>query len=201
MSYRWTFNPELGCYVVENLPLNCDGDGANGQTSLPCYGPAGSGIQTLDYLANAGSPGNWYGIYTVGGRPMVQTSGMPSPGAFISTTSYQILKRADGSEIPEGYPERYLDAASVPFIVVPESFVRAVPGIVKGCRGEVEYKGKVVSAMGGGDTGPAFGEFSLAVCREFDPLASPKSTNISAGVTVRLWPGEQWNEAYPLQAS
>ena len=54
-----------------------DGDGANGQFGEPpCYAPASYQGKTLDLLANAGSPGNWYGVVTDTGKnngtPIVQ---------------------------------------------------------------------------------------------------------------------------------
>jgi hypothetical protein len=198
----WTYDSILDCYTVTDCPLNCDGDGANGQTGgIACYVPAGSGLQSLDLLANAGHPGNWWGLACdAGGNPFIQGPNDPAPGAYISTTSYEIRFLPDGvTPRPANDPNRYLDAASVPFIVVPGAFARAVPGIVKGCKCEVEYKGQVELAMVG-DTGPDFGEFSLALCKQFDPAASCHGTAISSGVTVRVWPGVEF-PGYALQAS
>jgi len=189
--HAWTYDSSIGGYIVTDLPLKCDGDGANGQTGgVACYVPAGSGLPHLDLLANAGQPGNWWGLACdAGGNPFIQTATDPAPGAYISTTSYEIRFQPDGvTPRPANDPNRYLDAASVPFIVVPVAFIRGVPGLVKGCKCEVEYKGKVVGALVG-DIGPDFGEFSLAVCRQFDPHASCHGTSIGSGVTVRVWPG------------
>lgn len=197
--HHWTLDETLGCYVIENLPLNCDGDGANGkQGGIACYVPVGSGLPSLDYLANAGSPGNWWGIYTQGGIPVKQTQGMPVPGAFISTTSYENKNYPDGSAIPQSNPDRYLDAVAIPYVVIPRAFQKSVPGIVLGCKCEVEYKDKIAPAMSG-DIGPDFGEFSINLCKQFDPLATPKSTNITSGVTLRIWPGVPFDNAHPLQ--
>lgn len=145
---------------------------------------------SLDLLENAGFPGNWWGLACDdGGKPLIQGNGDPVPGAYISTTSYQIRYQDDGvTPRPANDPGRYLDAAGVPFIVVPEMFVRGVPGIVMGCKCEVEYRGKVVEAMAG-DAGPDFGEFSLFLCKQFDPDATCHGTAIHSGVMVRVWPG------------
>ena len=56
-----------------------DGDGANGQFGGdPCYAPTGYTGRTLDVLANAGRPGNWFGVATdtgqLDGTPIVQGS-------------------------------------------------------------------------------------------------------------------------------
>ena len=199
---NWNYDSTQNCYVVTDCPLNCDGDGANGRAGgVACYVPRGSGLPSLDLLANAGSPGNWWGIACdSGGNPFIQQASDPVQGAYISTTSYQVRFKPDGvTPRPTNDPDRYLDAVAVPFIVVPGAFVRGVPGIVLGCKCEVEYQGKVVAAMVG-DTGPDFGEFSVNVCKQFDPSANCHGTSINSGVTVRIWPGVAF-PGYPLQKS
>ena len=185
----WTLDPAGNFYTISDCPLNCDGDGANGQTGgIACYVPLGSGLQHLDNLENAGHIGNWWGLacYT-NGHPFVQQPNDPAPGAYVSTTAYvDTSKRVSD-------PHRYLDAAGVPFIVVPRLFIREVPGTVMGCYCEVEYQGEVVGAMVG-DVGPDFGEFSLFLCKQFDPDASCHGTSINRGVTVRVYPGKQFKD-------
>lgn len=199
----WTYDSVTKSYIVTNCPLNCDGDGANGQTGgVACYVPAGSGLPHLDLLANAGHAGNWWGLACdAGGNPFIQQAADPAPGAYISTTTYQVRFQADGqTPRPVNDPNRYLDAAGVPFVVVPGAFVRGVPGIVMGCMCEVEYQGTVAEAMVG-DVGPDFGEFSLNLCKVFDPQASCHGTSISSGVTIRVWPGIPYSADCPLQKS
>ena len=87
----------------------------------------------------------------------------------------------------------------MPFIVVPGAFVQGVPGVVMGCKCEVEYQGQVEPAMVG-DVGPDFGEFSLYLCQKFDSTANCHGTSISSGITVRVWPGTPV-PGYDLQPS
>ena len=200
----WLYDAKIKGYLITDCPLNCDGDGANGQTGkVACYVPKESGLPHLDLLENAGHPSNWWGIACdAGGEPFVQKKEQkhPVPGAYISTTTYQFRFQKDGkTPRPVNDPDRYLDAANVPFIVVPGAFVRGVPGLVLGCKCEVEYKGKVVAALVG-DVGPDFGEFSLALCRKFDPKANCHGTSISSAVTIRIWPGTAF-VGYKLQRS
>jgi len=74
-----------GCDIVEQddksvtftAAARLDGDGANGQFGQPpCYAPASFTGKTLDVLANAGGPGNWFGVVTdtgkTDGTPVVQ---------------------------------------------------------------------------------------------------------------------------------
>jgi hypothetical protein len=61
-----------------------DADWANGQTGgVPVYAPRGFTPSPLDFLANAGEPGNWFGVVTdtnrPDGRPVKQKDGDPAP--------------------------------------------------------------------------------------------------------------------------
>src|ERR1700739_1998894 len=72
-----------------------DGDGANGQFGQPpCYAPASFTGKTLDVLANAGRPGNCFGVVTGTGEqhatPVVQGPQDPCPGAYVSATSLHL---------------------------------------------------------------------------------------------------------------
>lgn len=88
--------------------LNVDGDG-----HPQCYHPSGS-PPGLDFLANAGKPGNWWGIATnSSGVPYVQKGTDPAPGFYVSITALQ-----DGIW-PDSSPNKYVHAGKVPFIVLP----------------------------------------------------------------------------------
>lgn len=80
------------------------------------YCPRGSG-NALDDLANAGHPGNWWGIATDNGKssgqPIVQTQTDPAPGFFVSTTALEDTTKKSSD------PARYVDSEKVPFIVLP----------------------------------------------------------------------------------
>src|SRR5205814_9334073 len=78
--------------VIFTAGAQLDGDGANGQfCAPPCYAPASYKGKTLDVLANAGGPGHWYGAVTdtgeENGKPIVQGSDHPCPGAYGRATS------------------------------------------------------------------------------------------------------------------
>lgn len=190
-----------------------DGDGASGQFGgPPCYAPSSYGGQTLDILANAGSPGNWYGVVTDNaGNPIIQGPGDPCPGAYISATSLR-LRDENGAFLPSASPFAYVDSATVPFMVVPPMIVRGVAGIVMGCRCVVTNtaKGLSVDAVVA-DGGPSnhLGEISVACAKAIGvPVGTTHPANgggaSSPTIQYRLFPGTPAvvkGVTYPLQGS
>src|SRR6266446_7668301 len=161
-----------------------DGDGANGQFGEPpCYAPASYKGKTLDVLANAGGPGNWYGVVTdtgeEDGRPIVQGSGDPCPGAFVSATSLH-LPGKDGKPLPRSSPFKYVDSATVPFVVVPPMIIKGVAGVVMGCRAVVtntKNNQSVEAVVADGGPSNKLGEISLACAKAIGGPAGVGSTH------------------------
>lgn len=158
--------------VTFSAGATLDGDGANGQFGgFPCYAPKSFRGGTLDILANAGSPGNWFGIVTdtgeTTGKPILQGENDPCPGAFVSATSLHLFDQ-NGNRLPNSSPFKYVDSATVPFIVVPPMIIRGVASVVLGCRCVVTNTrtGQSVEAVVA-DTGPKnhLGEISVACAR------------------------------------
>jgi hypothetical protein len=193
-----------------------DGDGANGQFGgAPCYAPASYAGQTLDVLANAGGPGNWYGVVTdtniSTGDPLIQQACDPCPGAYISATSLH-LNDENGDRLPNSSPFKYVDSATVPFIVTPPLIIHGVAGIVLGCRCVVTNtaNGQSVEAVVA-DIGPRthLGEISLACAKAIGiPCGGTHPANSggvdSATIKYCLYPGVPASVdgvTYPLQAS
>jgi len=162
--------------------MQIDGDGSNGQTGgIPVYAPPAYTPAPLDYLENAGGPGNWYGVVTdtgaANGKPVKQGNSGPAPGAFVSATSYRwpTLSRID--------PLAYVDAAGVPYIVPPSHWRKLAVGVVLGCKATVKdiTTGKVLNAAGVMDFGPRtkLGEASIACAKFFGIPSSPKDGGTS----------------------
>ena len=169
--------------------LCVDADG-----SPRAYGPNGTG---LDYLANAGHSGNWWGIVTdPQGYPVLQGERDPAPGYYISTTSLQQRGYAQTD------PRRYVDSQKVPFIVVPSPLARLATGIVLGCRAEIFHlsSGRKVSAVVA-DLGPAshLGEASIAATSALGLNPDPKwGGSCLKDFRYTFWPG-QAAEGFDLQ--
>lgn len=152
---------QKGNVVSFRAGMNINADG-----SPHAYHPDGS-PPGLDYLSNAGHPGNWWGIATnVGGYPYIQGSLQSAPGFYVSTTALQ-NPAYDASD-----PRRYVDSEKVPFIVLPSNF----PVKVKlGAKCSVTFNGKKVDAIYA-DIGPRFqlGEGSIALAKELGINPDPK---------------------------
>src|SRR5215510_8398464 len=166
-----------GSYTTSPAGMMIDADGANGQTGgVPVYAPNGFTPAPLDFLANAGGPGNWFGVVTDTGKkdgtPVKQNASGPAPGAYVSATSYRWpeLARID--------PLAYVDAASVPYIVLPSHWRKLAIGVVLGCKATLEdtKTGKVLEAAVL-DFGPKghLGEASIACAEFFGVRSSPKN--------------------------
>ncbi len=109
----------------------------------------------LDNPAHGGKPGNWWAIAThndkPGGTPLVQKASDPAPGYWISQTAL--------SSGPWNDPRSYVDAATIPYFVMPTGLA----GAKKGDFGIIlnTQTGKHTGAIFA-DTNPAVGEGSLA---------------------------------------
>lgn len=199
--------------VTFSAGATIDGDGASGQFGgPPCYAPASYGGQTLDILANAGSPGDWYGVVTdKSGAPIVQGPNDPCPGAYVSATSLRLLD-GNGKFLPASSPFAYVDSWTVPFIVVPPMIISGVAGIVMGCRCVVTNTANGQSVEGVvADGGPPdhLGEISVACAKAIGiPTGTTHPANgggaNSPQIQYQLFPGVPAvvnGVTYPLQSS
>lgn len=77
------------------------------------YGPNNTG---LDYTANAGHPGDWWGVAVDPATkdPYIQKATDPYPGMYISTTAL-----VDKTYKSESNPKRFVDAEKIPYIGLP----------------------------------------------------------------------------------
>ena len=143
-----------------------DADGA-----YRAYHPDGQ--PGLDYLGNAGTPGNWWALVTTNGKPngnpVIQSASDPAPGFYISTTSLQDPSK-DASD-----PRRYVDSESINFFVLPGRLgLGAKLGdfgvVIRPANNDYDY---AIFA----DVGPAakIGEGSIALAAALGLPASPKN--------------------------
>lgn len=164
--------------------LSVDGDGAPN-----CYGPPGS--ETLDDLACAGHPGNWWGLACdASGQPYVQTIDDFYPGYYISVTAL-----CDG-RFPESSPRRYVNAERVPYISIPPELREMGVGM-----GDLAYvvHGELGSPAIVADEGPRgkIGEGSIALATALGIPASARTGGVDAGVDYIVWPGTALRPRWP----
>ena len=88
-------------------------------------------------------------------------------------------------------PAAYVDAETVPYIVVPPLVIQQTAGVVRGCKARASYKGKSVDCVVA-DRGPSgkVGELSIAAARALDMPSSPRNGGTEKPeVLYELWPG------------
>ncbi len=159
-------------YILYKAKMAIDADG-----SPRAYGPSNSG---LDYTANAGSTGNWWGVVAdaTGTNPIIQGASDPYPGMYVSTTS--LVNSAYAST----NPLRYVDSENVPFFVLP-SAITTSNGIHLGDIGFVyntsTHKGCYAVFADGGPAG-SLGEGSIYLANQIGINSNPKTGGTSSGI-------------------
>ena len=155
--------------------MRIDADG-----SPHAYNPNGG---ALDYLANAGTPGNWYGLVCdASGAPVVQGPLDLAPGFYVSPTAL-----ADKSKATTN-PRRYVDSETVAYIAIPPELKTL--GVKLGDLCVVGYKNMCWPALVA-DIGPRkkYGEGSIKLAKQLSIPSSPRNGGVDAGVTYVIFPG------------
>jgi hypothetical protein len=174
----WQYFPSLRVAVTADGDIDADG------AFRAYHQDSGKG---LDALANAGHSGNWFGIVTDrNGVPFIQGEDDPAPGYYISSTSYQ------WDRFPRNNPRRYLDSATVPFIVV-ENFIRnRAKGVVLGCQARVtNLRNRRSIDCVVGDMGPLvkIGELSIAAAAGVGLNGNPRTGGVDDPTLLyEIWP-------------
>jgi hypothetical protein len=159
-----------------NAGLKIDADGAPN-----AYNP--DSAKGLDRLANAGHPGNWWGLVTdAAGNPIIQGPNDPAPGFYVSKTAL-----GDGTSL---HP--YVDSTQIPYISLPPEAKKAA-GMRLGDSVVVvnTTNGKVVEAILA-DVGPVgkIGEGSIKLAQDLGIGSTPRRGGVdSRSVTYFLFPG------------
>jgi hypothetical protein len=182
----------LGGAFVWRSGLAIDADG-----SPRAYHPDGK--SGLDYLANAGKPGNWWALVcNAAGVPIVQGPDDPAPGFYVPATSLVDRSRAAAD------PRRYVDSETVPYITATRGMLSL--GCQLGDVAMVSY-GALDCAAVVADVGPNPGEGSIALARALGLPSDPRHGGCSHPVvsfavfkgSARGWPRS--NEDVAAQAA
>jgi hypothetical protein len=142
----------------------------------------------LDSIEHAGHPGNWWALATdtgnPNGRPVIQGKDDPAPGYYVSMTSLY-----NASITNERNPRRFVDAASVPYVVLPpEGFKHAKLGdfaMVVNLE-----NGKFAGAIIADESAPELpmGEGSIALAKLLGIDSNPRSGGTDGGVAYVIFP-------------
>lgn len=162
----YTHNPSGAILYRAKFAVDADG-------CPRAYGPNDSG---LDWTANAGYPGNWWGIVTdINGDPIIQGAGDPFPGMYVSSTSL----------VQSGYsnsnPLRYVDSENIPFIALPSALL----SLANISLGDLAYVRNTITGLTSFayfvDGGPAgkLGEGSMFLASAIGLNNSPKTGGTS----------------------
>jgi hypothetical protein len=184
-DYKSTIIEDDDGRVHFNGDMHIDADGA-----YRAYHP--NNHSGLDDLRNAHYGNDWLGCVTVGGQPVLQGPSDPAPGFFVSPTSLHLLK-PDGTPYARTNPRGYVDAESVPFIVVPPLIVHSVAGVVLGCKARITdtRNGNSVDCVVA-DIGPSTkaGGASIAAAKALGVPSSARTGGENKPVFLyELWPG------------
>jgi hypothetical protein len=143
--------------------------------------------QGLDYLADAGSPGDWWALVTdngrADGRPLVQKDSDPAPGYYISTTSLQ------DPAYPQTSTKHWVNASTVPFIVLPLEH-HDFGGRLGDFGVVVDLASGKVAYVTVADLGPPhnLGEGSVALAKALGVNPSPKNGGVGNGIAYVFFP-------------
>ncbi|KML46109.1 hypothetical protein VL15_36135 [Burkholderia cepacia] len=176
--------------VYYTADADIDADGANGQNGEQAAYMVGD--QGSEFLANGG-------MRMVDGKVicahewarsivLLDTDNEPkvfAGGVIASTTWYRNRARLASD------PASYVDAQTIPYVVVPPLIVTSVIGVVRGCRARVTWQGKSVDCVVA-DLGPAnrIGEISIAAADVLGMNSSPRNGGVNnPEVLYELWPG------------
>lgn len=143
----------------------------------------------LDTIEHAGHPGNWWALATdngkANGRPVVQGKNDPAPGYYVSMTAL-----FDPNIPSERNPRRFVDAATIPYVVLPpEGFRFARLGdfatVVNLRNGQVS--GAIVADESAPDL--VMGEGSIALANALGVDSNPRTGGIEHGIAYVIYRG------------
>lgn len=167
--------------------MQIDADG-----SARAYAPLGSALRGLDYLGNAGKPGDWWALVCDDdGVPYIQDHDDPCPGYYISATA--LCDRG----LALKNPRRYVNSEVIPYIAVPRELLRKT-GVRLGDFAIVERADKKHGAIVA-DIGPRghIGEGSIALAKALGIPDSPRNGGVARGVSYTIFADSLSNPPWP----
>lgn len=168
-----------------------DADGANGQHGNPAaYRVDNLGTENLE---NGGMRRNHAGKVVCindDARDIVILGDDNEPkefpgGIIASMTAYKY------PDFDEDDPRAYVDAETVPYMVVPHLVAAKTAGMVLGCLGRITFEGRSIDCVVADlSSDERVGELSIAAARELGINPSPRhGGHETPDIQYELWPG------------
>jgi Fungal chitosanase of glycosyl hydrolase group 75 len=143
----------------------------------------------LDFLQNAGRPGNWWEVVTddgtSGGNPVVQSDSDPAPGFYIAPTAL-----TDPSKDPKD-PRRYVDSETVAYIDVPTQ-LRTLSGVKPGDFAAVlntRNQKFCYAIVAGYASSMEIGKGSIALAKALGLSVNARQESVDGGIIYKAFPG------------
>jgi hypothetical protein len=149
----------------------------------------------LDFLSNAGTPGNWWGLVTdtgtSTGNPVIQTPADPAPGFYVSFTALQ------DPQYSRSDPRRYVNSEAVNYIVLPGQLLRenAIAGKVTIQLGDLgvairpETGAHEYAIVADISVNIIIGEGSIALAKALGISSDVKTGGAASGIVYVVFPG------------
>jgi hypothetical protein len=174
--------PNTAAFFFE-CGLTVDADGAP-----KAYGPPGL-AGTLDNLANAGHPGNWWGLVTDRHGNPVEQNGVapqqPCRGFYVSQTSLI------NNVLPETDVRRFADAETIPYVAMPPAYFRTtelklgdLALLINANNGRYCF-----AIFADSKNEPNLGEVSICAARLLGAPTDARSGSLPQGIIKLVFPG------------
>ena len=170
----WQLAGKNAVFFEANMAIDADG-------APDAYNPGDTG---LDDLISAGQPGDWHGLATDrDGNPYLQGPRDPFPGYYVSTTAL-----TDKTKSPSD-PARYVDASTIPYIVLPGSVARQAGAALGDFAAVLNLRNNRSSSAIFADIGDNLGEGSIALADHLGVRSSARYGGARSEILYILFPG------------
>ncbi len=185
----WQLRGQSAFFYKAGMTIDADG-------APNAYHPQDIG---LDFLANAGKPGNWWALVTgngkPNGKPIVQGPSDPFPGYYVSTTALQDRAKEKTD------PQRYIDSTKIPYLVLPKAVANKLGAQLGDFGTVINDKSRRLTQAIFADIGPAgkLGEGSIALAEALGIPSSPRRGGARSNVIYIVFPGSGAGKPRPIE--
>jgi hypothetical protein len=188
----WSLRVHTPFFFKAGMAIDVDG-------APNAYHPRDTGLDDLKHAGFPPKPGSKpWGIVTDNqGKPVIQGTGDPFPGFFVSATSLGDKTR------PLTDPRRYVDSTQIPYIALPLALANKLGAKLGDFAAVINLKNRKLSYAIFADIGPAgkLGEGSIALAQALghDPFVGGKiRRGMTGDVIYVVFPGSGNGNPRPI---